>query len=48
MEKLEFGEPVFDFTNRYITKSDEVMGFNWTAKSVVENQLVFAVARRVK
>ena len=48
MEKLEFGEPVFDFTNRYITKSNEVIEFNWTAKSVVENQLVFAVARRVK
>ena len=48
MAKLEFGEPVFGFTNRYITKTQEVIEFDWTAKSVVEKQLVFAVARRVK
>ncbi len=48
MAKLEFGEPVFGFTNRYVTKSNEVIEFDWSAKSVVEKQLVFAVARRVK
>lgn len=48
MAKLEFGEPVFGFTNRYVSKSNEVIEFDWSAKSVVEKQLVFAVARRVK
>ncbi|MDA7858445.1 protein kinase [Mariniblastus sp.] len=48
MAKLEFGEPVFGFTNRYVTKSREVIEFDWSAKSVVEKQLVFAVARHVK
>lgn len=48
MAKLEFGEPVFGFTNRYVSKSKEVIEFDWSAKSVVEKQLVFAVARRVK
>jgi serine/threonine-protein kinase len=46
MAKLEFGEPLFGFTNRYVTKSREVVEFDWSAKSVVEKQLVFAVARR--
>ena len=48
MAKLEFGEPVFGFTNRYVTKTKEVIEFDWSAKSIVEKQLVFAVARRVK
>lgn len=48
MAKLKFGEPLHGFTNRYVTKSREVVEFDWSAKSVVEKQVVFAVARRKK
>lgn len=47
MKVLQDGEPVVRFRNRYITASGNVVVFEWTAKSMAGENLVFAVARDV-
>ncbi len=47
MRKLLEGLPVVHFRNRYITKSREEIEFEWTAKSVVKENVIFAVARSI-
>ncbi len=45
MQALNRGEPVVRFRNRYRTRSEQFMELEWTAKSIVEENLIFAVAR---
>ena len=47
MEKLIRGLPVIQFRNRYRDIHGEYRWFEWTAKSIVEEQTIFAVARDV-
>lgn len=47
MSVLARGEPVVRFRNRYQTAAGNYVTFEWTAKSFVGRELVFAVARDV-
>lgn len=47
MQRLEEGKPVSRFVNRYQTSSGEYRWFEWTAKPMVEEELIFAVARDI-
>jgi serine/threonine-protein kinase len=47
MKNLNEGRPVIRFCNRYRTKSGSYVDFEWTAKSIPEEGLIFAVARDV-
>lgn len=47
MNTLARGEPVVRFRNRYQTADGRYVTFEWTAKSFVGEELVFAVARDV-
>jgi PAS domain S-box-containing protein len=38
---------IFNFENRYLTKSGEVVWLSWTSYPVMDEQLVFAVAKNV-
>ncbi|WDF54200.1 PAS domain-containing sensor histidine kinase [Mucilaginibacter sp. KACC 22063] len=39
--------PLYNFENRYMTKSGEVVWLAWTSVSVPEKELVFAVAKNI-
>jgi len=45
MQALDRGEPVVRFRNRYQTQNGQFLELEWTAKSIVAENLVFAVAR---
>ncbi len=45
MGKLLEGQPVVRFRNRYRTASGDSMLFEWTAKSITSENVIFAVAR---
>ena len=45
MKKLSLGLPVVRFKNRYRDVSGRYHWFEWTAKSLPEEQVIFAVAR---
>jgi eukaryotic-like serine/threonine-protein kinase len=47
MQDLSEGKPVIRFRNRYRKKNGEYVVFEWTAKSIIEEDLIFAVARDV-
>ncbi len=47
MGKLLDGKSVVRFRNRYVTKTGESLEFEWTAKSIVAENVIFAVARNV-
>lgn len=47
MQNLMQGKPVIRFRNRYRTSSGQYVLFEWTAKSLPEERLIFAVARDV-
>lgn len=47
MKDLEEGKSVSRFVNRYQTSSGEYRWFEWTAKPMVEEGLIFAVARDI-
>jgi len=47
MGKLLHGLSVVRFRNRYLTKDGGVIKFEWTAKSMLEENVIFAVARNV-
>ncbi len=41
------GKPLTHFENRYITKEGKVVWFAWTSIPVVENELVYAIAKNI-
>jgi PAS domain S-box-containing protein len=45
--QLSEGKPIVRFRNRYRAKSGELIQFEWTAKSIHAECLIFAVARQV-
>lgn len=47
MSKLQVGQPVVQFRNRYSVSDGTWRNFEWTAKSVPEDNVIFAVARDV-
>jgi hypothetical protein len=47
MEKLSRGLPVICFENRYRDVAGSYRWFEWTAKSILEEAVIFAVAREV-
>ena len=47
MGELLKGQPVVRFCNRYLTISGETIMFEWTAKSIPEENVIFAVARQL-
>jgi len=47
MAKLTEGKPVVNFRNRYRDSEGNYRWFEWTAKSIPEEGLIFAVAREV-
>lgn len=47
MGELLEGQPVVRFCNRYRTASGEAIMFEWTAKSIPEENVIFAVARQI-
>ncbi len=47
MSVLSQGKPVVRFRNRYLTATGEYAILEWTAKSVSDERLIFAVARDV-
>ena len=47
MEVLVDGQPVVRFRNRYKSATGEYFHFEWTAKSIMDEKIVFAVARNV-
>jgi PAS domain S-box-containing protein len=44
---LQSGEPIFNFQNRYITKSGEIIWLNWTATPSFRNGLTYSVAKDI-
>ncbi len=47
MSQLDEGKPVIRFHNRYLTAAGNYLEFEWTAKSIPDEGLIFAVARDV-
>ena len=45
MQDLTEGKTVIRFRNRYRKKTGDYVVFEWTAKSIIEENLIFAVAR---
>jgi len=48
MEKLGDGQPVVRFTNRYRTAHGRYVLLEWTAKAVLNEGVIFAVARDIR
>lgn len=44
---LEQGKPLTRFTNRYRTSRGSYLWFEWTAQAIVEESIIFAVARDI-
>jgi PAS domain S-box-containing protein len=40
-------KPLYNFENRYLTKSGQVVWLSWTSQPVEEEQLIFAVAKDI-
>ncbi|WP_291115948.1 PAS domain S-box protein [Flavobacterium sp. UBA6135] len=47
LNKLQKGDTIFKFENRYITKSGAIVWLNWTSNSVVEERLIYASAKNI-
>lgn len=47
LEKNIHGDPTIYFENRYITKSNNVIWFAWTSVTILDEGLIFAVAKDV-
>ena len=47
MSQLNLGQPVIQFCNRYYAADSQWRCFEWTAKSIPEEGIIFAVARDV-
>jgi len=46
-ESIKKNNPLYDFENRYVTKSGEIVWLSWTSMPVQSQQLVFAIARNI-
>lgn len=46
-ESIKKNNPLYDFENRYVTKSGEIVWLSWTSMPVQNQQLVFAIARNI-
>lgn len=46
-ESIKKNNPLYDFENRYVTKSGEIVWLSWTSMPVKSQQLVFAIARNI-
>lgn len=46
-ENLKQDIPLFNYENRYVTKSGEIVWLSWTSMPVVEEQLVYAIAKNI-
>jgi PAS domain S-box-containing protein len=46
-EELVKSKPLFNFENRYVTKTGEVVWLSWTSLPVEEDQLIFAIAKDI-
>lgn len=45
--ELTKSKPLFNFENRYVTKSGEIVWLSWTSLPVDSDQLVFAIAKNI-
>lgn len=45
--ELTKGKPLFNFENRYVTKSGEIVWLSWTSMNIDNDQLVFAIAKNI-
>jgi PAS domain S-box-containing protein len=45
--ELTRAKPLFNFENRYITKSGEIVWLSWTSFPVEKDRLVFAIAKNI-
>src|SRR5687768_3827552 len=46
-EELTKCKPLYNFENRYLTKSGEIVWLSWTSLPVDSDQLIFAIAKNV-
>ena len=46
-EQLTKSKPLYNYENRYLTKSGEIVWLSWTSLPVESNQLIFAVAKDI-
>lgn len=46
-EQLTKNKPLFNFENRYVTKSGEIVWLSWTSLPVENDKLVFAIAKNI-
>tara|TARA_B100000953_G_scaffold115036_1_gene94561 strand:- start:766 stop:1863 length:1098 start_codon:yes stop_codon:yes gene_type:complete len=44
---LQNSRPLYDFENRYITKSGETIWLSWTSIPIPERQLIYAIAKDI-
>lgn len=46
-KELTRSKPLYNFENRYITKSGEIVWLSWTSLPVADDQLIFAIAKNI-
>lgn len=46
-ESIKKNNPLYNFENRYLTKSGEIVWLSWTSMPVKSQQLVFAIAKNI-
>ncbi len=46
-EQVYKNKPLLNFENRYLTKSGEIIWLSWTSMPVMEEKLVYAIAKNI-
>jgi PAS domain S-box-containing protein len=46
-EELTKNKPLLNFENRYVTKSGEIVWLSWTSMPIVDEKLVYAIAKNI-
>ncbi|SEO63822.1 PAS domain S-box-containing protein [Mucilaginibacter gossypiicola] len=46
-ESIKKNNPLYNFENRYVTKSGEIVWLSWTSMPVKSQELVFAIAKNI-
>lgn len=46
-EQVYKNKPLLNFENRYLTKSGEIIWLSWTSMPVIEEKLVYAIAKNI-
>lgn len=46
-QEMLLGKPLINFENRYITKSGEIIWFQWTSIFLPHKKMVFAIAKDI-